>query len=293
MRWSLAWIGRFHYLSIPFVSLVFGTGFLAVPLLLTKLVFDRKPAAALVFFPAILVVAELVKSSWFLKFPFANIGYTQARWLLLIQIADVTGIWGIQFLVALVNILLFYLAYALLKEKRQLKDPRVYVPVAVFAALAASVFSYAGIRVTGLKPGDALRLAVIQTNQDPRQVWMDSQEEHLQRFEKLSRDSLFFKPRLLLFPEGAVDAFVRITGERTNEQSVAILNRVSGLAKDLKAPLLIGAHEEALGKARLSITIRRCISIKKGIWPGSIESASWCLSESEIRCGGSLLPSSR
>jgi len=56
---------------------------------------------------------------------------------------------------------------------------------------------------------------------------------------------MFFKPRLLLFPEGAVDTFVRVLGERTNEKSVVILNRVSRLARELNTPLLIGAHEEA------------------------------------------------
>src|SRR5207247_5515523 len=56
--------------------------------------------------PALWVVLELARTYLFSGFPWALLGYSQYDQLPVIQIADITGVYGVSFLVVLTNILL-------------------------------------------------------------------------------------------------------------------------------------------------------------------------------------------
>lgn len=55
-------------------------------------------------FPLVWVGLEYVRSFALTGFPWASLGYSQYKILPLIQIADVSGVYGVSFLVALVNV---------------------------------------------------------------------------------------------------------------------------------------------------------------------------------------------
>ena len=58
---------------------------------------------ALLIAPVFWVVLEFLRSYIFTGFPWSSIGYTQYKFLTMIQIADITGIYGVSFLVVAVN----------------------------------------------------------------------------------------------------------------------------------------------------------------------------------------------
>ena len=58
---------------------------------------------ALLIAPAFWVVLEFLRSYVFSGFPWSSLGYSQYKFLAMIQIADITGVYGISFLVVAVN----------------------------------------------------------------------------------------------------------------------------------------------------------------------------------------------
>src|SRR5512139_3351052 len=82
--------------------------------------------------PFLWVALELGRGWLFSGFPWENLGYSQYRFLSLIQLADLTGVAGISFLLVAVNALLFQ-GLAILMERRKVL-PSI-VPVTLAAAI--------------------------------------------------------------------------------------------------------------------------------------------------------------
>ncbi|MBN2318563.1 MAG: apolipoprotein N-acyltransferase [Acidobacteria bacterium] len=89
----LAWTG--YVLLILLLACFLGAGCYA-----TKKLMLRGGDACLLLFPAVWIVIEYAQTKIpFGGFPWLLVGYSQSDWLSLIQIADLTGVYGISFLV--------------------------------------------------------------------------------------------------------------------------------------------------------------------------------------------------
>lgn len=76
----------------------------AVACAVVRYLVRRVGTGALLSFPFVWVSLELFRTYFILDgFPWLLLGYSQTRWLSLIQIADITGVFGVSFLVAWVN----------------------------------------------------------------------------------------------------------------------------------------------------------------------------------------------
>src|SRR5437773_395105 len=78
----------------------------------------RKTAFAFTGAPFIWVALEWLRTYLFSGLPWALLGYSQYQWLPVIQIADHTGVYGVSFLVVLVNAALAELALWTLERRR-------------------------------------------------------------------------------------------------------------------------------------------------------------------------------
>ena len=67
----------------------------------------RTPALCLISAPLIWVVLEYIRTFIFTGFPWALLGHSQFLRLNLIQIADLFGVYGVSFLIALINTSIF------------------------------------------------------------------------------------------------------------------------------------------------------------------------------------------
>jgi apolipoprotein N-acyltransferase len=175
---------------------------------------------ALLIAPAFWVVLEFLRSYVFTGFPWSSIGYSQYKFLSVIQIADITGIYGISFLVVAVNGALADIFLI----KRRTKDmplfPLLYTIIG-FSFLAVFLIStviYGQIRLHEERPGKPFRASIIQGNIEQDKKWEPSyQNDVMEVYKDLSLKATSSSPALIVWPETAVPFFFEADRERTEE----------------------------------------------------------------------------
>lgn len=170
----------------------------------------RTKLPALLLAPAFWVVLEFLRSYIFTGFPWSSIGYSQYKFPGIIQIADITGIYGVSFLVVAVN---GALADIFLIKKRTRDMPLFPLSYTVigFAVLAVFVIStvvYGQMRLRQERPGQEFRASVIQGNIEQDKKWDPSyQDDVLGIYKNLSLEASSSSPSLIVWPETAVPFF--------------------------------------------------------------------------------------
>lgn len=191
---------------------------------------------ALLVAPVLWVVLEFIRSYAFSGFPWSSIGYSQYKFLSMIQIADITGIYGISFLVLAVNGALIDIF--LLKEriKNMPLFPLSYNVVGFVSLCLILLLSlgYGKWRLGQERPGNDLRAAIVQGNIDQDKKWEPAfQQEVLDIYFSLSAEASLAGTDLIVWPETAVPFFF----EYDTENSV----KVTRFQKELGSDLLFGS----------------------------------------------------
>ncbi|MFA5858106.1 MAG: apolipoprotein N-acyltransferase [Elusimicrobiota bacterium] len=123
------------------------------------------------------VVVELLKTVVLTGFPWALLGYTQYNSLWLIQICDITGVYGVSFVIVLVNIALALIVNTLLNEhKLNDKTARCVISVTGVAILILTgCYGYSKYRIQNIYAqiinAPEMRIAVLQGNIDQYKKW--------------------------------------------------------------------------------------------------------------------------
>ncbi len=116
--------------------------------------------------PIVWAAAELLRDYLFTGFPWANLGYTQARHLAVAQLASVTGVYGIAALVVFVNCVVLAVLGALLERRR----PMPWRLAGAAALLVAAVVAYGVVHLGRVRARMAasprLRVGLVQANVD-------------------------------------------------------------------------------------------------------------------------------
>jgi apolipoprotein N-acyltransferase len=164
------------------------------------------PATRPLVLAALWVACELARARFVMGEPWMLLGYSLTTTPLLIQAADLGGVYVLSFVVALVNTtlaeLLHHRARTWTATLRQLAVPAVAVTL-----LAA----YGYVRLAWPPAGEArVPVAVVQGNNELRRQWRrEFYGEGLERYLQLSRDTaLRSETRLLVWPESGVTFFV-------------------------------------------------------------------------------------
>ncbi len=242
---AFRWTQAFHPYAHLLVTLVSGFFFVGLPLFLIRLL-DRNRYALLVAAPSIWVVGEFIKQTWFLRFPFGVLGYTQYAWLPYIQLAELGGVLSVSWLVVFVNVAVFQLA-VLLTERKLLRFR--YKPFAAIAGLLLAAFllplTYGAIRLRGLayQTEPRLKVGFAQTLFHPRKVWQDHQEQYLEQIRDFTTALAGLQVRLILFPELTIDRPLSFDPSVRLKDNAEILNRLSALGRENRIHLLLGSLE--------------------------------------------------
>ena len=146
------------------------------------------------------VVWTALEKFWPEIFP-NYLGASQYKLTLLTQVADVTGILGVTFLVVYVNSLI----YAVI-ERRMEKQRFSWRPVAIFAAVIALVLSYGVVCIHGVDKSasiaEKLTVGLVQTNRGAGEKHKD-RERFLREHQEMSRKIIAEnKIDLIVWPEG-------------------------------------------------------------------------------------------
>jgi len=196
-------------------------------------------ARRVITLPALWTATEVLRAR-VLGQPWALLGYTQHEHVGLIQVAAVTGVYGVSFLVALGNGAIAE-AVACCRARRGRR--------AIFAALAAPVAIIAGVWLVGaayaLRGPDggfaARPVAVVQTGVPPAFQWTRGYAEqqllaHIRATEALPERG----PALIVWPENALTLYL--------ETEPVVAADLARLARRIGADVLFGAPRYAAGR---------------------------------------------
>jgi apolipoprotein N-acyltransferase len=196
------------------------------------------PRYGLLLAPCLWVSLELLRTYFLSGLPWALLGYSQYRQIDLIQFADHTGVYGVSFIIVLVNVALaesILWLMPLFRGFRPAALPWELMTAAVLLLMLA--WSYGLSMSTGAPLSElsrtALTIRVVQPNIDQAVKWDTGyREETLKRYERLT-DRLDASTDLVVWPEAATP----FVFEREPEYQL----RLVALANRAQAPLLFGS----------------------------------------------------
>ncbi|HTZ11969.1 MAG TPA: apolipoprotein N-acyltransferase [Candidatus Margulisiibacteriota bacterium] len=186
----------------------------------------------LVFIPAVWVLLEYARSHLLTGFPWALLGYSQYLNLPVIQIADITGPWGVSFLLMLSNVAIVEIIWS----GKKAFWPRLKITVILLAAVLSLVLSYGYLRLSRTPPpaADTVRISLIQGNIPQELKWHVASREYISsKYLELSSAAMKDGADLLLWPEAALPAIL--------EEEPSFFERAKGFAETNRVNLLLGA----------------------------------------------------
>jgi apolipoprotein N-acyltransferase len=152
------------------------------------------PALVVIAAPAVWAMLELVRTHLFSGFPWALLGYSQYRYPAVIQVADLTGVYGISFLLVMVNGGIAQL----------IEDRRRYLPLAAAAVVVIAVLAYGTYRLHAPEGPGSVTLSLVQGNIEQDSKWNPVyQSAVIAKYNRLTRTALDKRPDLVIWPETA------------------------------------------------------------------------------------------
>lgn len=141
--------------------------------------------------PPLWVTLEYIRAHLLTGFPWVSLGYSQYKFLPIVQIADITSFPGISFLIVGVNATLFEIASYL---KGGLRRPPLLstISLAVFPLLffVSLVYGFTKLQEAYDRSGGGLNVAVLQGNIPQHLKWdRHFQQETLKIYERLTEEA--------------------------------------------------------------------------------------------------------
>jgi apolipoprotein N-acyltransferase len=187
---------------------------------------------ALLIAPVIWVALEFVRSYALTGFPWASVGYSQYKFLHMIQISDITGIYGVSFLVLAVNgaIVDLFLLRKRVRDMPLFPSSSTFAGIAILAVLLGGAFVYGSWRLGQEREGHTIRVSVVQGNIEQDKKWAPAyQNEVLDTYFNLSGKAAESSPQLIVWPETALPFFFDFDKENTAK----LTDFEKGLGSDL------------------------------------------------------------
>lgn len=198
---------------------------------------DLIPRYGIFFAPCFWVALEWIRTYLLSGLPWCLLGYSQYRELELIQIADHTGVYGVSFLVVLVNLALAEWLLWMMPFFRRFHPVQLpWELLTMTAAFMVLSWFYSSAVLSGEGPKQAkasITVGVVQPNVDQSIKWDAAfRDETMQRFERLTAQ-LGTKTDLIVWPEAATPFLL----EREKDYQLELIS----WAERARAPLLLGS----------------------------------------------------
>jgi apolipoprotein N-acyltransferase len=224
----LAPVSMFGFLLLVVYQSLFTGAFMLV----FTYVRDRTRLPLLLTFPVLWVALEYVRSVGYLGFPWGLLAHTQYKWTLLIQVADLTGAWGVSFVVAAVNVLVYYIT----------KDYRTVATWLRAGGAVAGIFLilnlYGALDRVPEKKGEPIRVGLLQGNIDQAVKWDPVyRDETMSIYRELAFDAARAGAKIIIWPETSTPFYI--------EENEFYLNQIFDVAESTGTYHLIGSlrHE--------------------------------------------------
>ena len=153
---------------------------------------------------------EFIRTYALTGFGWGILGYSQYNNLVFIQLADLTGVYGISFLIVLINC-----TFALLWINFKQKVKTLYmIPVICTIVLTAGCCIYGGIRIQSIgnqiTEAEKTKTAIIQGNIKQNLKWSaEFKQNTIEKYIQLTKSQTTHKPDLVVWPETALPFYYR------------------------------------------------------------------------------------
>lgn len=252
-----------HYTAVPSWIAVVLLGLMSMVLGLYTAVFaagvrwmQRRWLAWVYLAPALWVVLEWMRGWFFIGFPWGALGYSQWRYTDLVQMAEVTGVYGLSALLLFFNAVVASIATA-----RRHLDRRHMVALSVLTVLMLLLPAAGRWRLavlSALPAAGTLTVGIAQGNVAQERKWDPAfVDETMARYAALTEAAAAGGAELVVWPETATPFFFQEPGER--RQAVLELSRRTGAyilfgspGATFDGPRLVGQRNRAylVGPAR-------------------------------------------
>jgi apolipoprotein N-acyltransferase len=223
--WHLVIIGLF------LTSAVVGCLYLAAGLLF-RIAVRFFPKAYVFIFPALWVTIDYLRTLGDIAFPWAFLGYALTPLLPLAQLASVTGVWGLTFIIVTGNTLAWQCLHNVLHGATHKKR---LLPLAVFIAVLLVLCIGGWLRIRSIRrlPGNQVKISLLQPNIDQFRWSNDLLDTAFAVCESLMVSASPDKPDLMVLPESAFLCYIT---HRRNYQ-----DRLSAVIRRVGTPLIFGS----------------------------------------------------
>jgi apolipoprotein N-acyltransferase len=244
-RWILV-IRGYTLLHHGLLALYLGSYFGFFGLIFCFIGRRRGPGWALFAAPFIWICLEYIRSRFlFLALPWGLLGHTQYRYPLVIQIAAITGTYGISFWVVMVNAALASWVFPLVRHREPAQkspeinlDARPHRPLLIYTAIifTALTFIYGYVTVSGPIVGESVRISAIQGNiEQSRKFDSRFADEIMRIYTSMTREAAEYTPDLIVWPETATPGSV--------SRNLNLRTEIAHLVGDTGVPVLTGSAE--------------------------------------------------
>ena len=250
------WLGKFAPLTLVVVPPIYAAYFL-VTLPALKLADMLVPRGAPALQAALWVCYEyFLKSRGFLAYSYGNLGYSQWSFLPFIQIADVTGVWGVSLLVVFPSALIgraFADGLPALRERW-----RAYVvPGAVWLAVLAAVIVYGFLSPVSTAGDRQWSVALVQQDVDPWKGGFTAYRRSLDVLEQQSRAALAGHPEIVVWSETSfVPAIDWHTRYRPDTETYGLVKELTDFLAAQPVPFVVGNDDGQLKRVEEGQDVR-------------------------------------
>lgn len=248
--WGLSWVNNtlINYGNLPQIVSFMVLGLLAAYLsfytalfcyLMRRVCKDNRGLLFL-FAPVLWTALEYIRSTHSeYGFSWLGLGYSQFQTLPFIQMAEITGVYGVSWLIMLANIGL-YLSW---KSWKQDSGPNMGVRFLTVTILTLALWGGYGVHTLNREAkAPSLTVALIQGNVEQFMKWNPVyQKVVMSKYRDLTLKAAQSKPQLIVWPETAMPFYYN--------QHAAGTEFVKDLARQTQTPILFGSpYRESKGR---------------------------------------------
>jgi apolipoprotein N-acyltransferase len=247
------WLATYGLISLQFIVVVYLAWYLVFMTLSVPLV-RAFGAVGLLWLPVTWVVFDYLRSVGFLGYPWAMLGTALYSVPVLTQISSVFGVWGVTFLVLLVNATVAYVLTCTIRRRRI----RLFVPATVAGlvvlALLFGLWRLVSVRNEAKVP--SARVALIQQNTDPRK---DDYTTTFSVLTRLTDEALRTDPDLVAWSETAFVPNLRRWGAMDPESHplARLVHRFRAYQRSIGTWLVTGNDDYVLETNAAGQTVRK------------------------------------
>jgi len=180
------------------------------------------------------VTLEWLQGHLLTGFPWMLLGYTQHRMLPILQTARIWGVYGVSFLVVLVNGSMVSLLIAGRSAWRGAIAPAMLLVAALFYGLST---------LSAPSPEHPFRVGVVQGSIPQGEKWrVDARDGTVQRYTNLTRRLAGARCDFIVLPETAFPFFFR------DAENASYYATLTALAREMGVPMLVGSLEQTDGR---------------------------------------------